>query len=135
MTRGSWDPGLLRPGTLRPMAGTLGSATLWLWDSETRTLTPRTLELGPWDMRSWHPETCYSTPRILRTGPWELNLWNRFAVSQPTPQIILTLIMKHNFDNKKLWYLSRKLRGSSIWTKHLPKYSEIWHNTKKLENI
>ena len=130
MTRGSWDPGPWDPGQ-----GPWGPRPC---DYGTLRRVPWHPGFWNWDPETWDPDTqrhVTLTPRILRTGPWELNLWNRFAVSQPTPQIILTLIMKHNFDNKKLWYLSRKLRGSSIWTKHLPKYSEIWHNTKKLENI
>ena len=130
MTRGSWDPGPWDPGQ--------GPWDPRPCDYGTLRRVPWHPGLWNWDPETWDPDTqrhVTLTPRILRTGPWELNLWNRFAVSQPTPQIILTLIMKHNFDNKKLWYLSRKLRGSSIWTKHLPKYSEIWHNTKKLENI
>ena len=42
-----------------------------------------------------------------------------------------------NFDNKKLGHLSQKLdSGAGVdGPKYLPKYFDIWHNTKKLENI
>ena len=41
---------------------------------------------------------------------------------------------KGSFDNKKLGHVSRKLTGSSRWTKIiLPNYFNIWNNTKKLE--
>ena len=42
-----------------------------------------------------------------------------------------------NFDNKKLGHLSQKLDlGTGVdGPKYLPKYFDIWHNTKKLENI
>ena len=104
---GSWDhetqdPETQDSGTLRPR--TLGASTLGLWDpgtqdphtqdpgtgtSEHRTLTSRILEMGPWNL-----EIATLRPRILRAGPWELNLWCRFQVSQRTPQIELTLIVK-----------------------------------------
>ena len=41
-----------------------------------------------------------------------------------------------NFDNKQQVHLSQKLDvGAGVdGPKHLPKYFDIWHDTKKLEN-
>ena len=109
------DPGTCDPWTRYPVNQNSETGTL-----EHGTLTPRTPELGPWNLG-------YVTlkPRILRVGPWELNLWHRFLVSRLGPQVVLNLIMKHNFDNKKLGHPSRKLRGSSRWTKTFTKI--FWH--------
>ena len=120
-------PGTLRLGTLRPWDP--GPWDPWPWDYgnlEHGTLTHRTLEIGPWNLGH-----VTLKPRFLRARPWELNLWHRFLVSRPAPQIVVTLIMKHKFDNKKLGHLSRKLGGSSRWTKTFTKI--LWHFTKHKE--
>ena len=73
-------------------------------------------------------------PRILRAGPWELNLWHWFLVSRPAPQIKLTLTVKQILiiKSQRIW-----VENLGAWVdgqRHLLKYFDIWHNTKKLEN-
>ena len=122
---GPWDPGTLRPRTLSP----------WdhgLWNpgpGDSGTLTPRNLEIGPWDLEiaTQNPESrtliiklVTQIPSILtRTTDW------------------INFNCEANFDNIKLGHLSQKLDlGAGVdGPKHLPKYFDIWHNTKKLENI
>ena len=83
--------------------------------------------MGPWAL-----EIATLRPRILRAGPWELNLWRRFQVSRPAPRIELTLIVKE-IIGYGIWV--KNLGARVDGPKHLSKYFDIWHNTKKFENI
>ena len=86
--------------------------------------------MGPWDL-----EIATLRSRILRAGPWELNFWRRFLVSRLAPQTELTLIVKQVLVTKS-WGILVKIVGARVDVpKHLPKYFDIRHNTKKLEKI
>ena len=121
----TWDPG---PRILRP-------ETPWSWDP------------GPWDPGPWKPDTQDAENGSLELGncdPETQNPESRTLRIELVTQISsiptrttdwINFNCEANFDNKKLGHLSQKLRCSSRWTKHLPKCFDIWHNTKKLENI
>ena len=127
----TWDPGpgTLRPGTqdpetLRP--GTLEPETLGLWDSDTQEPGNRSLRLGNCDSETQNPESRSLRIELLTQIPSILTRttdWIKFNCEA-------------SFDNKKLGHLSQKLDlGAGVdGPKHLPKYFDIWHDTKKLEN-
>ena len=79
-------------------------------------------------MLSWNPESWEQDPE---NWTWDTDSW----YPRPAPQILLTLIMKHNFENKNLSIWVENLGARVDGLKHLPKYFDIWHNTKNLENI
>ena len=132
--------------------GTLRLKTLGSWDLESMALGPGTQEL--WDSGPWHRGSWNRDPDIQDSGTGSLGL----AICDPETQNaesrtlrieLVTLIpsiatcttywinfnCEANFDDKKLGHLSWKLRSQGDGPKYLPKFFEIWHNTKKLENI
>ena len=108
----------LSPMTLRP--GTLEPETMGLWDPDTQEPENR-----------WNSETQNPESRTLIT---ELVTQIPSILTHTTDWINFNC--EANFDNKKLRHLSQKLDlGAEVdGPKHLPKYFDIWHNTKKLEN-
>ena len=86
--------------------------------------------MGPLDL-----EIATLRPRILGAEPGELNLWRRFQVSWPAPQTELTLTAKQIFIIKSYGIWVKNLDAQVNRPKHLRKFFEIWHNTKKLDNI
>ena len=139
---GNWDPETWDPGLweLRPW----GSGS---WDPGT---------LGPWNPgpSNWGSGT--GNPDTQKPENWSLGLGNCYSETQNPESRTLRIELvtqissiptrttdwinfncEANFDNKKLGHLSQKLdSGAGVdGLKHLPKYFDIWLNTKKLENI
>ena len=119
-----WDPGTWDLETLRP--GTLETRTLRLWGPDTQQPGNRSLGL-----RNCDSETQNLESRTLRI---ELVTQIPSILTRTTDWINFNC--EANFDNKKLGHLSQKFDlGAGVdGPKHLPKYFDIWHKTKKLEN-
>ena len=119
MRPGTWDPETLRARTLEP-------DTLGLLDPDTQEPGNRSLGLGNCDSETQNPQSRSLKIELLTQIPSILTRttdWIKFNCEA-------------NFDNKKLGHVSQKLRlGAGVdGPKHLPKYFNIWHDTKKLEN-
>ena len=146
---GHWD---LEPWNLK---------TLGPWNPET--LKPETRDPGPWDPRLWNSET--QIHWTLELGPWNSGPWNwvmRLGNCDPEAQNpeyrtmrielvtnILTIPTRTtnwiNFLHALIVKQILIIKSHGIWVenlgarvdgpKHLPKYFDIWYNTKKSENI
>ena len=119
------------------------------------TQSPETRDPGPWepktrDIGTRDPDTQEPENKSLGLESYDpesetQNPESRTLIIELVTQIpsILThttdwinFNCEASFDNKKLGHLSQKLYlGAGVdRPKHLPKYFDIWHNTKKLEN-
>ena len=123
-TPGPSDPWTLRPGTLGPWDPGPWDPETWdcgkgLWDTGTRDPDTQNPGNGSLGLGNCDPETQNPESRTLR-----IELVTQIPSIPNRTTDWINFNSQANFDNKKL-----------DGPKNLPKYFDIWHNTKKLENI